>query len=108
MDWYVPGRGQKKLTHRKTHGLANFLDLAKNIAKSWRTIDETTLKWCTEVERVLKQWYVELNDEKDEVVQAPSSKRMQAGALNDDVAKIKPYGIDSASLSQSSRLSHQN
>ena len=47
LDWYIPGRGQKKRVHRKTHGVANFLDLAKGIAKSWKTIDETTLEWCT-------------------------------------------------------------
>ncbi|KAL7542361.1 hypothetical protein ACHAWF_007161 [Thalassiosira exigua] len=50
----VAGREKKRRPHRKTHGVASFKGLAREIATSWKTVDKETLDWCTEVEQILK------------------------------------------------------
>jgi len=45
-------RSNHTTEHRKSHGVASFSDVAKNIAASWKTIDSETKTWCTEVEKV--------------------------------------------------------
>lgn len=51
-DWYIPWRKKEKRVHRKTHGVSSFADLAKNIAASWKVVDDETMAWCEAVEKV--------------------------------------------------------
>ncbi|KAL7533542.1 hypothetical protein ACHAWF_004533 [Thalassiosira exigua] len=59
--WCLPGpRRKEKRPHRKTHGVASFKDMAKDIGKSWKEIDEATKGWCAAVEKILKRRHDEL------------------------------------------------
>ena len=50
--WYAPGPELKKRPHRRSHGVASFKELAKEIAQSWKSIDIVTHQYCTAVEKV--------------------------------------------------------
>ena len=51
-----------KRDHKKSHGVATFQEIAKFVADGWKTIDKETLKYCTEVARVLKRRHGELKE----------------------------------------------
>lgn len=49
-----------KRDHRKSHGVATFQEIAKFVADGWKSIDDETLAYCTEVARILKQRHRQL------------------------------------------------
>jgi len=59
--WFMPGRRKAiKRNHKKSHGLASFQEIAQVVADGWKSIDETTMSYCTEVAKILKARYDEL------------------------------------------------
>ena len=101
-NWCLPSK-QKRRPHRRTHGVATFQELAQSIARSWKTIDEETLKFCTTVEHVslyqdvilikLFRWRYHLTQShfyEHDVFQILRQRQRQVELSNaEDLAKIK-------------------
>lgn len=60
-DWYMPGKRKlAKRDHKKSHGVASFQEIARKVADGWRSIDASTLEYCTILAKILKQRHIEL------------------------------------------------
>lgn len=49
-----------KRSHKKSHGVASFREIARVVADGWRNIDEATLVYCTAVAKIIKDRHAEL------------------------------------------------
>lgn len=53
--WWIPRQAKERRQHRKSHGVASFHELARDISHSWKTLqtsDQETHEWCCQVEKV--------------------------------------------------------
>ncbi|EJK62186.1 hypothetical protein THAOC_17213 [Thalassiosira oceanica] len=63
-DWFVPGKRKLvKRRHRKSHGVMGFKKMAQELAASWRSIDEVTLKYCTDCAKIIADRYTEITQQ---------------------------------------------
>ena len=49
-----------KRSHKKSHGLMSFSDIARHTAESWRTVDDETSAFVTEVARLIMVRFKEI------------------------------------------------
>mmetsp|Transcript_38989 Transcript_38989/g.81604 ORF Transcript_38989/g.81604 Transcript_38989/m.81604 type:complete len:469 (-) Transcript_38989:332-1738(-) len=55
--WFVSSKGgDKKRSHRKSHGLASFTEIARIVATNWKAIDQETMNFVTIVSNILKAY----------------------------------------------------
>ena len=58
---FVPGKRKMiKRSHKKSHGLMSFSDIARHTAESWRTVDDETSAFVTEVARLIMARFKEI------------------------------------------------
>ena len=49
-----------KRTHKKSHGLVSFRDISRHTAESWKTVDNETFAFVTEVARLIMVRFKEI------------------------------------------------
>ena len=60
---WVPGkRKHTQRTHKKTHGLISFHDIARTTSDSWKVVDDDTHKFVTELARLIAVRYKEIEE----------------------------------------------
>ncbi|KAL9178252.1 hypothetical protein ACHAXT_001796 [Thalassiosira profunda] len=60
--WFVSSKSRdRKRSHRKSHGVASFAEVARTVASNWKSIDSETREYVTDVSNKLKN-YVEERD----------------------------------------------
>ena len=89
--WFLSSKGNdKKRSHRKSHGVASFTEIAQIVAANWKCCDEETMEFVTGVSKKLKEVYAVYESSWEGGSSSSSSVTSDNSAIADETTSSTP------------------
>ena len=99
-DWHLPGKEKRrKRRHRKTHGKISFHQLSLMIAENWRSVDDETRQFCSDLcdvgliqyKNQMRAWKAAHPNEVDEEISVKTSAKKSKKLKQKQPVAVAPF-----------------